>query len=171
MLKMIGLSMILAASSAMGLRLAATAKRQQTQTLALIDAILRLRHELQCSLTPLPQAFSLLSRSENREIGAFFGNIATRVQCADGCAVGFACRRALTKTAGLCLPEAARQALISLFDTLGKYDLEGNLQALDLALSRLREQARTLRDQVRGRCRTYLTLGVCTGLAVAVILL
>lgn len=171
MLKMIGLSLILAASSAMGVRLAAMAKRQQTQTLVLIDAVLRLRHELQCNLTPLPEAFALLAQGENREIAALFGSIAARVQCAEGCAVGFACRRALAKTSGLCLPQSAQQALVSLFDTLGRYDLEGNLQALDLALSRLREQARTLRDSVRARCRTYLTLGVCTGLAVAVVLL
>lgn len=155
----------------MGLRLAATAKKQQTQTLALIDATLRLRHELQYNLTPLPEVFELLSRAANREIGAFFGNIAARVQRVEGCAVGFACRRSLAKTPGLCLPEGTRQTLMSLFDTLGKYDLEGNLQAIDLALSRLREQARGLHDSVRARCRTYLTLGVCTGLAVAVILL
>ena len=60
---------------------------------------------------------------------------------------------------------------MSLFESLGKYDLEGSVQALDLALSRLREEAKTLQNGAAARCRTYLTLGICTGLAVAVILI
>ena len=54
MLKLIGLSLILTASSAMGLGLARTVRRQQAQTLAFIDAVLRIRHELQYRLTPPP---------------------------------------------------------------------------------------------------------------------
>ena len=54
MLKLIGLSLILAASGAVGAGLAGTVRRQQAQTLALIDALLRIRHELQYRLTPLP---------------------------------------------------------------------------------------------------------------------
>lgn len=52
MLKLIGLSLILAASGAVGAGLAGTVRRQQAQTLALIDALLRIRHELQYRLTP-----------------------------------------------------------------------------------------------------------------------
>ena len=53
----------------------------------------------------------------------------------------------------------------------GKCDLDGNLRALDLALGRLREEARQLQGSAAARCKTYVTLGVCTGLAVAVILI
>ena len=60
MLKLIGLSLILTASSAMGLGLARTVRRQQAQTLAFIDAVLRIRHELQYRLTPLPELFAAL---------------------------------------------------------------------------------------------------------------
>ena len=65
MLKLIGLSLILTASSAMGLGLARTVRRQQAQTLAFIDAVLRIRHELQYRLTPLPDVF--LALQESRE--------------------------------------------------------------------------------------------------------
>ena len=58
-----------------------------------------------------------------------------------------------------------------LFDSLGKYDTEGSVQAIDLALSRLREEAKALQSGAAARCRTYLTLGICTGLAMAVILI
>lgn len=72
MLKLIGLSLILAASGAVGAGLAGTVRRQQAQTLALIDALLRIRHELQYRLTPLPEIFAALGGSRNREIAEFF---------------------------------------------------------------------------------------------------
>ena len=171
MLKLIGLSLILAASGAVGAGLAGTVRRQQAQTLALIDALLRIRHELQYRLTPLPEIFAALGGSRNREIAEFFSRLAALLSSAQTCTVGYACRQALRRTERLCIPAGVRTALMSLFDTLGKYDLDGNLQALDLALGRLREEARQLQGSAAARCKTYVTLGVCTGLAVAVILI
>ena len=171
MLKLIGLSLILAASGAVGAGLAGTVRRQQAQTLALIAALLRIRHELQYRLTPLPEIFAALGGSRNREIAEFFSRLAALLSSAQTCTVGYACRQALRRTEGLCIPAGVRTALMSLFDTLGKYDLDGNLQALDLALGRLREEARQLQGSAAARCKTYVTLGVCTGLAVAVILI
>ena len=143
-------------------------RRQQAQTLALIDALLRIRHELQYRLTPLPEIFAALGGSRNREIAEFFSALLSSAQT---CTVGYACRQALVQTRGLSLSSAARGTILSLFDSLGRYDLEGSVQALDLALSRLREEVKALQNSAAARCRTYLTLGVCTGLAAAVILI
>ena len=40
----------------------------------------------------------------------------------------------------------------------------------ELALERLRAEARLIQSGSRARCRTYISLAVCTGLAIAVIL-
>ena len=151
----------------MGLGLARTVRRQQAQTLAFIDAVLRIRHELQYRLTPLPDVFLALQESREAAVAAFFSGLAGSLSAADTCTVGYACRQALRRTDGLCIPTGVRTALMSLFDTLGKYNLDGNLQAL----GRLREEARQLQGSAAARCKTYVTLGVCTGLAVAVILI
>ena len=60
MLKLIGLSLILTASGAVGAGLAGTVRRQPAPTRALIDALLRIRHELLYRLTPLPEIFTVL---------------------------------------------------------------------------------------------------------------
>ena len=127
MLKLIGLSLILTASGAVGAGLAGTVRRQQAQTLALIDALLRIRHELQYRLTPLPETFAALSGSRNREIAEFFSRFAALLSSAQTYTVGYACRQALTRTRGLSLSAAARGTLLSLFDSLGRYDLEGSV--------------------------------------------
>ncbi len=135
MLKLIGLSLILTASGAVGAGLAGTVRRQQAQTLALIDALLRIRHELLYRLTPLPEIFTVLSGSRNREIADFFSRACVHaVLSMQACTVGYACRKAFAQTRGLCLPSAAQDTLLSLFDSLGKYDTEGSVQAIDLAL-------------------------------------
>ena len=103
MLKLIGLSLILAASGAVGAGLAGTVRRQQAQTLALIDALLRIRHELQYRLTPLPEIFAALGGSRNREIAEFFSSLAALLSSAQTCTVGYACRQALAQTRGLSL--------------------------------------------------------------------
>ena len=100
MLKLIGLSLILAASGAVGAGLAGTVRRQQAQTLALIDALLRIRHELQYRLTPLPEIFAALGGSRNREIAEFFSRLAALLSSAQTCTVGYACRQALAQTRG-----------------------------------------------------------------------
>lgn len=104
MLKLIGLSLILTASSAMGLGLARTVRRQQAQTLAFIDAVLRIRHELQYRLTPLPDVFLALQESREAAVAAFFSGLAGSLSAADTCTVGYACRQALRRTEGLCIP-------------------------------------------------------------------
>lgn len=154
----------------MGLGLARTVRRQQTQTVALIDALLRLRHELQYRLTPLPDAFAVLGGMPNREVAAFFSGMSERLQSSRTCTVGYACRKAMERTSGLQLTAGTHSALLALFDALGRYDLEGNLQVLELALERLRAEARMIQSGSRARCRTYISLAVCTGLAIAVIL-
>ena len=102
MLKLIGLSLILA-----GLRRSrrpdwrGQCGAQQAQTLALIDALLRIRHELQYRLTPLPEIFAALGGSRNREIAEFFSRLAALLSSAQTCTVGYACRQALAQTRGL----------------------------------------------------------------------
>ena len=170
MLKTIGMILILMASGTVGFGMARTVRRQQVQTVVLIDALLRLRHELQYRLTPLPDAFAVLGEMPNREVAAFFSAMSARLQSGRTCTVGYACRRAMAQTGGLQLTAGTRSALLALFDALGRYDLEGNLQMLELALDRLRAEARTIKSGSRARCKTYISLAVCTGLAIAVIL-
>ena len=67
----------------MGLGLARTVRRQQAQTLAFIDAVLRIRHELQYRLTPLPDVFLALQESREAAVAAFFSGLAGSLSAED----------------------------------------------------------------------------------------
>lgn len=74
----------------------------------------------------------MLSGSRNREIADFFSQLASMLSSMQACTVSYACRKAFAQTRGLCLSSAAQDTLLSLFDSLGKYDTEGSVQAIDL---------------------------------------
>ena len=60
---------------------------------------------------------------------------------------------------------------MSLFDSLGRYDLEGSVQALDLALSRLREEVKSAAKQRGSTVQDVSDARRLYGLAAAVILI
>lgn len=151
--------------------MARAVRAQQSQLRALIDALYTIRRELQYRLTPLPEVFAALSDGANVQIAALFASFSAQLRGAQTCTVGYAYRQALRKVRGLQISGQTHAALLVLFDSLGKYDLEGNLQLLSLTAEQLQAELRQTQAAAGARCKTYITLGVCTGLAAAVILL
>ena len=64
-----------------------------------------------------------------------------------------------------------RRLLTELGATLGRFDLPGQLRGLDAAIRSAEESLRRLREGAPERRRSYQTLGLCTGAAVAILLL
>lgn len=54
---------------------------------------------------------------------------------------------------------------------LGRFDLESQLAAIERAKGSITSVLLQLQAQKRARCRSYETIGICAGLALAVILL
>ena len=55
--------------------------------------------------------------------------------------------------------------------TLGRFDLPGQLRGLEGAIRTTEEALRTLRDGAADRRRSYQTLGLCAGAAMAILFL
>ena len=54
---------------------------------------------------------------------------------------------------------------------MGRFDAAGQARSVALAADRLRLMLAELEAGKRARCRSYRTIGICAGLALAVILL
>ena len=76
----------------------------------------------------------------------------------------------MEQTKALTLSARARQTLCTLAFSLGKFDVGGQLRAITLAQAHLRAELDELQSGSRARCRSYETIGVCAGLALAVLL-
>ena len=82
-----------------------------------------------------------------------------------------AMRKALTLVPELPEGDPAAQILLELAARLGKYDLESQLQGIDLAALRLGEELGRAEQERSTKSKTYQTLGICTVLAVAILLM
>ncbi len=72
---------------------------------------------------------------------------------------------------GLKWSARTRETVRNLAFSLGKFDLGGQVRAIELAQERLRAELAEVQAGSRARCRSYETIGICAGLALAVMLL
>lgn len=171
MLKLIGMILVVASSSAVGFGFAANIRAQSRQLGALLSALAYMKNEISYRLTPLPELFYLLGKSSPAPIGSLFSSCAQALMQNPSASVQGVVRSALSQTPQLAITQQTRQTLLELALSLGKFDAAGAASALELAQTRLRQELMVLDSHRRERCRSYQTIGVCAGLALAVILL
>ena len=79
-------------------------------------------------------------------------------------------RRALHGYRDKIAPETA-SILEELFEQMGRHDVLAQIRAIELAETRLQAEIEHIHTDKLERCKAYRTIGICTGLAVAVILI
>jgi len=67
------------------------------------------------------------------------------------------------------LPPSAKRILLYLGRILGRYDLEGQLQGLDQVIEECTRAFRNMENDREIRIKSYRTLGMCAGAALAVL--
>lgn len=172
MLKMLGAACVVFSASAVGFGFSGNVRRQCAQLTALMEALTYLKSEMLYRRTPLPQALGMLAeRSSDAAIGGLFAIAAEKLEESCTLSVHAAFRTALGAADRLALSTQVQQTLLSLSLSLGQLDMDGQERALELASERLSAQLRLLEQGRSARCRSYTTIGICAGMALAVILL
>jgi stage III sporulation protein AB len=167
--KWIGAILIIAGSGGFGFSLAAAHHREESALEQLICAADYMACELRFKMTPLPDLFLHAGLERKGVIGQFFrklGNMlsANKFSVPEDCIVAL-----LQETPEL--PGQAREQLRLMGESLGKFDLEGQLAGIDEVRSRARSALENLRKDKDLRLRSYQTLSLCAGAALAVLLI
>lgn len=169
MLKWLGAAMIVGGCGGWGCWMAANYRAEERQLQQLESFLMEMENELTCRHTQLPQLLRLASDTLGRELSKLMLELAGElerlvlpdVHC---------CMEAVLARHPM-LPASIRQLATELGRTLGRFDLEGQLQqlrSLRSECSRLRSRHEEERDS---RIRGYQTLGLCAGAALAILLL
>lgn len=167
MIRWLGFILVFSGGAATGILMAHSVRRKLEIYRELISALELMRGEIEFRLTPLGEICKQLSSVCKKPLSLIFSHVADDFISAPGRPSGVQMRRALR---GQTLPEAAKVVLTELFDSFGKQDIYAQLRAIDLAERRIQLTLDELQREKKERCQTYRTIGVCTGLAVAVIL-
>lgn len=125
--------------------------------------------ELRYRLTPLPQ---LCKEASEKSSGVLKGILKALYKEMDAQTASNA-KQCLTKVLPLYerIPQVGKEILLRFGDTMGGFDLEGQLDSLKAVKLECHRQLSVRQEDEIVRVRSYRTLGICAGAGLAVILI
>lgn len=167
-IKLAGAILIIAGCGGYGILMAVNHRRETAALHQLARVMERLICELEYRLTPLPQLCRFGAEQSKGTIKVFFLNLAKALDEQVSPDVGICTIAALKEISGL--PSHAAAQLQSLGQTLGRFDLPGQLTAFERCRQSCMAQLEVMEYQQGQRLRSYQTLGFCAGSALAILL-
>lgn len=165
--KWLGAIFIVVSCGGFGLGIAAGYRRRERLLRQLLCVLETIESELQYHLTPLPE----LSRKAAADAGGVlrdvFLNLARELEWQLQPDAGSCMRAALEKSHDL--PPSLRRPLSQLGQTLGRFDLDGQIRGLKSVQDTCRRELSRLEKNRDVRLRSYQTLGLCAGAALAIL--
>lgn len=168
-IRIIGAMLVIAGCGGIGFSMAFSHLRAESALVQLLRLTEFLSEELRCRLTPLPQACYLCARQGKGPVGAVFSQLARELEQqlqpdATSCMAAVLERQPS-------LPEAVKRNLVLMGQSLGRFDLSGQLSGLASVRQIAQRDLDGLRCDQDSRLRSYRTLGLCAGAALAILLI
>lgn len=168
-IKLIGAFFIFAGCGGFGFAMAASHRREEKYLRQYLTVLEFMDCDLSCRLTPLPQLCRNASSAVTGPVGEFLNYLAEELDAQIAPDVPSCVRAALSSTPEL--PETLNAELTELGNTLGRFDLPGQLRGLRAAAVRAKLALDGLSENRTNRLRSYQTLGLCAGAALAILFL
>ena len=168
-LKWMGALLIIAGCGGFGFTLAANHRREERALRQLIAALDYMACELQYRLTPLPELCRQAGRESDGCTGTVLVTLAEELEDQISPDVSTCMLAALRKSKDV--PSVAEGCLRSLGGSLGRFDLEGQIKGLESVRANCRRELESLSRNKEERLRSYQTLSLCAGAALAILFL
>lgn len=165
--KGIGAILVITGCGGFGLSLAAAYKREEGLLRRLIRVLQFMRWELQYRLTPLPELCRQAAGETGGVLREVFEGLARELDGHSAPEV-YQCMLCALRTSRE-LPGSVKKLLRQLGRSLGRFDLNGQIQGLDAVEAACRERLTVLSSNRDVRLRSYETLALCAGAALAIL--
>lgn len=166
-LKIVGAILVIAGCGCVGFKTAFNFKRDENALEQLVGILDFMYCQLQYQLTPLPSLCRQVATDFKNMPGCILGELATKMELQSSISINQCMTSILFDKRAI--PAITRTKLMQLGNSMGRFDLEGQLkglEALRLDCIRILEDMRTNRDV---RLRSYQTLSLCAGTALAIL--
>ena len=166
-LKIFGAIMVLISCGGVGFKMASNYRKDEKALEQLVNILNFMHCQLQYQLTPLPSLCRQVAADFRNIPGNLFAALASEMESQASPNIGQCMMSVLRKSKAV--PEKTREQLIRLGNSLGRFDLDGQLKGLEATrndCARVLEEMRSNRDV---RLRSYQTLGLCAGAALAIL--
>ena len=168
-IKWIGAMLIIAACGGFGFALAAAHRREERTLHQLINVLDFMESELTYRLTALPELCRTAANQCTGDLKHLFEVLYKELDAQVQPEVTL-CMNAALKSVPY-IPSLAAGELNHLGRCLGQFDLEGQLRGLTSVQQRCRRDLERLERGRDDRLRSYQTLGLCAGAALAILFL
>lgn len=165
-LKLMGTAFVVAGCGGIGFRIAANHRREEANLRQLLGILDYMECELQYRLTPMPELCGQVVRVFPGVLGNVFSELCTEMDAQvlpdlDTCMSVAVKAKKLTPL--------TQEELLLLGKSIGRFDLEGQLKGLDAVRQDCKRQLESLSCNRETRIRSYQTLGLCAGAALAIL--
>ena len=166
--KVIGAILIVFGCGFVGFSMCASYRREERELRQILSAMDYMVCELQYRVTPLPELCRQVAAQRNGFTGLLFRNLSAELDAQVSPDVQYCLAAAASKSGSI--SGRLEEAICILGASLGRFDLQGQLQGLEA----VRTYCQTELDQMKSgrdtRLRSYQTLGLCAGAALAILL-
>lgn len=166
-LKLIGAILIISGCGSFGFKIAAAHVRQERTLRNLIGILDYMECELQYRLTPLPVLCRQAATEADGVIRDVFLALTHELEDQISPDVEHCMTAALSKIKNI--PTLTNESLLLLGRSLGRFDIDGQLKGLDSVRQECRRNLEYLNQNRDVRLRSYQTLGLCAGAAIAIL--
>ncbi len=168
-IKWMGAVLVVLGCGGFGFSMTMAYRRKEALLGQLIRALEYMRCELSYRLTPLPQLCRNAANAVTGPVNLLFSRLAAELDAQVSPDAGLCMDAALANFPGI--PEDVAQQIRELGQTLGQFDLPGQLRGLELCTEAARSTLHQMQENRTNRLRSYQTLGLCAGAALAILLL
>lgn len=169
LIKYLGAGMVVVGCGWTGFRISASHRKETRMLKELISLLEYMECELRYRLTPLPQLCRKASEISGGMLGCVFMALAEELENQISPDAAYCMRTVLGKETAL--KNICRDLLLTLGQTLGSFDLEGQLSGLEAVRQECGRELKARQENQDVRLRSYQTLGVCAGAALAILLI
>lgn len=167
MIKLIGVVFVILSCGNVGFKIAANYKKEEKSLRNLIQILNYIESELQYSLMPLPALCRHVSQIFSGIPGNIFAEFADEMELQKFSEPVQCITAVLNNTKSI--PHITRTELELLGKTIGRFDLDGQVKGLDAVRIECERNLAILCDNRENRLRSYQTLGLCAGAALAIL--
>ena len=167
--KLIGAVLVIVGCGGFGFLIAAGVKREERHLRELLEAMEFMTSELKYRMTSLPDLIYKASTYTSGVLWQVFSALDRELTTQIAPNAEACLKAAMEKTEGV--PVLTGKVLRMLGRSLGKFDLAGQISGINFVKEACRENLERLAKDRKERLRSYRTLGVCAGIALAILLL
>lgn len=167
-IKLIGTVIVIIGCGGFGFRLAAAHRREEKDLRQLLTVLDLIQSELEYRLTPLPELCRLAGESSSGGIRKLFFRLCRELE-SQIAPDAMCCMNAAVAESEL--SPAIKNLFRGLGRTLGRFDLPGQLRGIEAVRQETVLALDKLTKNQDARLRSYQTLGLCAGAALAILLL